>query len=213
MILRLALVLSFFAQTITVFSQTITDNNVFNQEQALVKSIDSLEKNAPSETTLLFDAYTKLANLFYSQYQDDNAIPFFVKAYEISLKTNDFNLKKNGALNMSIIEENRKNLAKALVYRKEFDLWKDSLYNQEKIAIAEDSATDTIFKPIMQDADIPALVIKNKPTYKSWIVVISVLLFVVILTGTLLYIQKVRSKKVIKKLKDDIDALKSSKSM
>ena len=41
-------------------------------------------------------------------------------------------------MNMAAVEENRKNLTLALVYRKEYENWKDSLNDQNKVwAIAE----------------------------------------------------------------------------
>jgi hypothetical protein len=41
-------------------------------------------------------------------------------------------LKKRKALNMAVVEENRKSFPLALTYRKEAETWKDSLNNQNK---------------------------------------------------------------------------------
>jgi hypothetical protein len=42
-------------------------------------------------------------------------------------------IKRKAALNMAVVEENRKSFPLALTYRKEAETWKDSLNNQNKV--------------------------------------------------------------------------------
>ncbi|MCZ8228007.1 tetratricopeptide repeat protein [Flavobacterium sp.] len=91
-----------------------------------------------NDTLLLISSYMDIANLYYEQYKDSQAIPYFEKAYALSQKIKKFEIKQNAALNMAVVEENRKDLTKAMLYRKEYDTWKDSVNNQNKIwAVAE----------------------------------------------------------------------------
>ena len=97
----------------------------------LSKSIETVEKKG--DTVKLISSYGNLATMYYDQYIDHKAIPYFKKAYVLSKKVDNYELKKKAANNMSIVEENRKNYLKALTYRKESQQWKDSLNNQYRI--------------------------------------------------------------------------------
>jgi tetratricopeptide (TPR) repeat protein len=71
------------------------------------------------DTIKIIGAYVNIANLYYEQYKDDLAIPYFLKAYELAKKTNDFDLKRITSKNMSAVEENRKDFEKALTYKRD----------------------------------------------------------------------------------------------
>ena len=110
--------------------------NFGKAEKYLLKS--SALQLADKDTLKLVGTYMDLANLYYEQFNDDQAIPYFEKAYQLSKKVNSFELKRNAAENMAVVEENRKNLSKALTFRKEMEQWKDSLNDQNKVwAIAQ----------------------------------------------------------------------------
>jgi tetratricopeptide (TPR) repeat protein len=81
------------------------------------------------DTTGLIISYMDIANLYYEQYQDALAIPYFEKAYQLSKHVNNFELKQNAALNMAVVEENRQHYKEALVYRAEYEPWRDSFNN------------------------------------------------------------------------------------
>ncbi|MFT5822355.1 MAG: signal transduction histidine kinase [Crocinitomix sp.] len=105
-------------------------------EKYLLKSIALQE--ADQDTLLIIGTYMDIANLYYVQYRDNDAIPYFIKAYSLSKQVPSFNLKNTAAFNMSIVEENRSDFVKALEYRKEAEQWTDSLNNQNKVwAVAE----------------------------------------------------------------------------
>ncbi|PZQ82078.1 MAG: histidine kinase, partial [Flavobacterium johnsoniae] len=93
---------------------------------------------AEKDTLSLIGSYMNIANLYYEQYKDNLAIPYFEKAYSLSKKIKNAELKQNAALNMAVVAENNKNFPLALTYRKEYESWRDSLNDQNKVwAIAE----------------------------------------------------------------------------
>jgi tetratricopeptide (TPR) repeat protein len=100
-------------------------------EHYLLQSIKLEEKQ--NDSSILVGSYGDIATLYYDQYKDNLAIPYFEKAYHLSKKVKNYQLKQNAALNMAVVEKNRNHFAKALIYREEYDQWKDSLNNQNKI--------------------------------------------------------------------------------
>ncbi|MDH4474193.1 MAG: tetratricopeptide repeat protein [Fluviicola sp.] len=101
---------------------------VFNQAEEYLTKGATLQANQ-KDTTGLIISYMDIANLYYEQYQDALAIPYFEKAYQLSKRVNNFELKQNAALNMAVVEENRKYYKEALVYRAEYEPWRDSFNN------------------------------------------------------------------------------------
>jgi len=94
------------------------------------------ERNLARETkdTLsIIYATMDIANLYYEQYEDEKAIPLFQEAYMLSQATDNLELKQNAALNMAVIEENRDRLKESIRYRKEYEQWKDSLWNRDQV--------------------------------------------------------------------------------
>ncbi|WP_431197053.1 sensor histidine kinase [Tenacibaculum mesophilum] len=74
-----------------------------------------------------------LANVYYHQYLDDDAIPLFKEAYDLAKVFSDVELKQHTAKNMAVIEKNRKNYQKSVEYYIEYGRWKDSIWNRDKI--------------------------------------------------------------------------------
>lgn len=97
----------------------------------LNKSIE-LEKQS-DDTVGLAISYMDIANLYYEQYLDDKAIPFF----ELGLKTANLSGNAEAMLsankNMAVVEENRKNFQQALIYRKTYEQLQDSLWNRDRV--------------------------------------------------------------------------------
>ncbi|WP_299434431.1 tetratricopeptide repeat-containing sensor histidine kinase [uncultured Aquimarina sp.] len=85
------------------------------------------------DTLSIIYATMDIANLYYEQYLDSKAIPLFEEAYILSKKTSDIKIKESAALNMAVVEENQKNFKKSIQYRKEYEKWKDSIWNRDKI--------------------------------------------------------------------------------
>lgn len=163
------------------------------------------------DTTSLIGSYINIANLYYEQYKDDLAIPYFEKAYQLSKKTKNFELKQNAAMNMAVVEENRKNLPEALRYRKEYENWKDSLNDQNKVwAIAELEKKFTV-KQKQKEIDVLETENKLKIAERNGFFYSSVLLFVLFGTGIYFYRQKIKSNKIILSQKNELDELNATK--
>ncbi|MDH7447653.1 tetratricopeptide repeat-containing sensor histidine kinase [Aquimarina sp. 2201CG14-23] len=85
------------------------------------------------DTLSIIYATMDIANVYYEQYLDSKAIPLFEEAYTLSKTTSDFKIKESAALNMAVVEENKKNFKESIRYRKEYEKWKDSIWNRDKI--------------------------------------------------------------------------------
>jgi len=178
-------------------------------EAYLIKS--SRFQEAEYDTLSLVSSYTNLANLYYEQYKDQQAIPYFEKAYKLSLSTNNFELKQNAALNMAVVEENRSNLGKSIQYRKEFEVWRDSLNNQNKIwKLAE---AEREFAVEQKQKQIHLLQIENKlknSERNASLFSVAFLLAILLITGYFLWLQY-RSKRTILAQKHHLNELNLAK--
>lgn len=169
--------------------------------------LQEIEKNNLN----LIGSYTDIANLYYEQYKDDKAISYFNKAYQLSKKVKDFELKQNAAMNMAVVEENRKNLSQALVYRKEYEKWKDSLNDQNKIwAVAQIEKKYAINQ---KQKEITLLEAENKVkrAERNGFLYASISLLTLLVTGGYFYKQKIKRNKVIQLQKEELDILNATK--
>lgn len=182
----------------------------FNKaEEYLFKGKNLLEKEKKSEA--LFLLYTNIANLYYVQYKDQQAIPYFEKAYSLSKQIKDFESKGMASKNMSVVEENKGNFKKALIYRKEFGQWKDSLNNQNKIWAVADF--EKKFAVAQKQKQIKVLEIENqlKNSQRNWLFFSAICLFLLLTTGVYFYAQKVKNAKIILLQKNKLDELNATK--
>ena len=160
----------------------------FNKaEMYLLKStkLQEFEK----DTIALVGAYGDIATMYYEQYKDNLAIPFFEKAYEFSKKVKRFDLKHVATKNMAVVEENRKNFEKALIYRKEAEKWNDSITDQSKIwAVAE---VEKKFAIKQKQEEIEVLEVKNeiRETQRNGLFIIAILLLSIFGIGVYFYLQ------------------------
>jgi signal transduction histidine kinase len=180
-----------------------------NAEGYLFKSTNLQE--AEKDTLALIGSYMNIATLYYDQFKDDQAIPYFVKSYQLSKTIDDFELKRKAALNMAVVEENRKSFPLALTYRKEAETWKDSLNNQNKVwAIAE---LEKKFAVTQKQKEVNVLEAENKVKIaeRNGLLFSSVFLLMLFGTGTYFYRQKVRNNKIILAQKTELDELNATK--
>lgn len=183
--------------------------NYGKAEFYLLKSTKIQEKE--KDTISLIGAYGDVANLYYNQFKDSLAIPYFEKAYHLSKKVKRFDLKKTTALNLAIVEENRKNLEKSLFYRKEAEKWNDSLTDQNKIwALAE---VEKKFAVRQKQKEIEVLQVKNeiRETQRNGLFIIAVLLLIIFGIGVYFYLQKIKKNKIILAQKENLDELNATK--
>ncbi len=175
----------------------------------LIQAAQIQEKN--KDTLRLIGSYMDIANVYYEQYKDDIAIPYFEKAYLLSRKTTDFNIKRKASLNMAVVEENRKDLTKSLVYRKEYEKWKDSLNNQQKIwNVAQFEKKLAINE---KEKQIKLLKTENKlkSSQRNNLIISSFLLTLLLISGTVFYVQKSKNLKTIHSQKEELDLLNKTK--
>ncbi|MFY8111270.1 MAG: tetratricopeptide repeat-containing sensor histidine kinase [Flavobacterium sp.] len=176
-------------------------------EEYLFKSLELQKK----EDVSLFMIYTNIANLYYEQYKDDQAITYFEKAYFLSKEIKDFDNKRRASLNMAVVEENRGNFKQALIYRKEYGQWKDSLYNQNKIwAVAE---YEKKYAVAQKQKQISVLKVENelKNTQRNTMFFSTIGLLLLLTGGVYIYGQKEKNTKIILSQKEKLDELNATK--
>ncbi|OMQ10895.1 ATP-binding protein [[Flexibacter] sp. ATCC 35103] len=152
-----------------------------------------------------------IANLYYEQYKDQQAIYYFQKAYILSKSIKDFKLKENATFNMAVVEENRGKYKKALDYRKEAEDWKDSLNNQNKIWAVADF--EKKFAVAQKQKQIKVLEVENKlkNTERNSLFFAAIGLLLILTGGVYLYGQKVKNAKTILLQKNKLDELNATK--
>ncbi|MES2575906.1 MAG: ATP-binding protein [Bacteroidota bacterium] len=184
-------------------------NQFTKAEEYFFKSKQLQEKENNTESLIYL--YMNIANLYYSQYKDQQAIVYFEKAYTLSQNTKDFDLKESTSNNMAVVEENRKNYKKALVYRKESEHWKDSLNNQNKIwAVAN---FEKKFAVAQKQKQIKVLEVENqlKKAERNGLFYSAILLLCFLTAGAFVYVQKVKNAKIILLQKNKLDELNATK--
>nr|MBU3858743.1 tetratricopeptide repeat-containing sensor histidine kinase [Flavobacterium sp. MC2016-06] len=178
-------------------------------EEFLFKASNLQEKQ--KDTLLLIGSYMDIATLYYEQYKDNQAIPYFEKAYHLSKKVKSFELKRTAALNMAVVEENRKDFPKALVYRKEFETWKDSLSDQNKVWAIADLEKKFAVKQKQKEVNVLEAENNLKAAERNGFIISSVLLLFLFGTGVYFYRQKVKNSKIILEQKNELDELNATK--
>ncbi len=180
--------------------------NYIKSECYLLKSME-----IETDTLKLIRLYGNLATLYYEQYKDDLAIPYFKKAYEFSKAVDNFTLKSNTAKNMAVVEENRKDVTAALKYRKEYEQWNDSLNNHNKIwELAQLEKKLAVEK---KQVEVNLLKAENKAkiaernSFLYITMALSILLFVIIV----FYRKNIKSKRTILAQKEQLDTLNETK--
>ena len=152
-----------------------------------------------------------IANLYYEQYQDALAIPYFEKAYQLSKHITDFELKQTAALNMAVVEENRKHFKEALVYRAEYEAWRDSLNDQNKVWDIAQLEKQFAVKQKQKEVDVLATENKLKVAERNGFIYAAVLLLVLLGTGVYFYRLNVKRSKIIFAQKTELDELNAAK--
>jgi signal transduction histidine kinase len=208
-------------KTPQVSSQTYSISKIYEglgSTYVFLKKYDIAEKyllnnlkNQEKDNTKLYNAYNSIANLYYVQYKDQQAIPYFKKAYFLSKKVKDLKYKENAAYNMAAIEENRGNYKQALAYRKESEQWKDSLNNQNKVWALADY--EKKYAVAQKQKQISLLKVENKlkDTQRNTLFYSALGLLVLLIGGVYLYAQKVKNAKIILTQKEKLDELNATK--
>ncbi|WP_445722174.1 tetratricopeptide repeat-containing sensor histidine kinase [Flavobacterium sp.] len=178
-------------------------------EYYLLESIKLREQQ--KDSLMLVGSYGDIATLYYDQYRDNLAIPFFEKAYQLSKKIKDFQLKQNTALNMAVVEENRKNFSKALIYRKEFEQWKDSLNDQNKVWEVAQLEKQFAVKEKQKEVSLLQAENKIKIAERNGMFYSAIVLLLLLGTVAYFYKEKIKTNKIIVAQKETLDELNATK--
>ncbi|MCV9930329.1 ATP-binding protein [Flavobacterium sp. LS1R49] len=178
-------------------------------EEYLFKSTKLQETE--KDTLMLIGSYMDIATLYYEQYKDNQAIPYFEKAYHLSKKAKSFELRRTATKNMAVVEENRKNFPLALAYRKEYEKWKDSLNDQNKVWAIADLEKKFAVKQKQKEVNILEAENKVKAAERNGLLFSSVLLLILFGTGVYFYRQKIKNNKIILAQKNELDELNATK--
>lgn len=184
-------------------------NQFEKAEEYLLKNKKILEKENDIDGLITF--YTNIANLYYEQDKNKQAFSYFEQAYQLSKKVKTFDQKQNTAFNMAVIEENRKNFSKALVYRKESDQWKDSLNDQNKVWAVADY--EKKFAVAQKQKQIKVLEVESelKESQRNWLFFFVITMLLLLTAGVYFYAQKVKNAKTILLQKNKLDELNATK--
>ncbi|WP_299617498.1 tetratricopeptide repeat-containing sensor histidine kinase [uncultured Tenacibaculum sp.] len=178
-------------------------------EKYLTKSVKLQQQQ--QDTLELIGAYGDIANLYYVQYKDGLAIPYFEKAYQMAKYTKDFTSKLNTSINMSVVEENRKKFQKALVYRKEVQQWKDSLNDQNRIYEVAQKEKEFAVAAKQQEVDLLQVENKLKETERNIFLISAISLLAFLGIGAYLFREKVKANRIIAQQKETLDELNATK--
>ena len=178
-------------------------------EKYLLRAIHKIEAIKNNEA--LVASYMDLGNVYYEQYLDGKAIPYFEKAYLLSKKYGSVELKRNSAINMAVVEENRKRYDLALNYRKEYENWNDSLSDQNKIY--EVAQIEKRLAVADKQKRVELLESENqlKQARLNTYLFAALLLVAIIIFGTYFYRQNVLRSRVILHQKQELDLLNATK--
>ena len=184
-------------------------NKFDKAESYLIKN--SKLQEVQKDTLLLVESYLTLANLYYVQYKDNQAIPYFEKAYNLSKRVKSFDLKRMAAKNMAAVEENRKNFPLALTYRKEYETWKDSLNDKNKVWEIAQVEKKFAIKQKQKEVNVLAAENKAKIAERNGFIVSSGLLLIMFGAGVYFYRQKIKNNKIILAQKNQLNELNATK--
>ncbi|WP_264565403.1 ATP-binding protein [Flavobacterium sp. N3904] len=184
-------------------------NQFKEAEKYFFKSL-TFQKNEKDSVSLI-GLYMDIANLYYLQYKDQLAIPYFEKAYFLSKQIKDFDTKRRSAKNMAVVEENRGKFKQALAYRKESEQWNDSLNNQNKVWALADY--EKKYAVAQKQKQISVLKVENKlkDTQRNTMFFSTLGLLLLLVGGVYVYAQKVKNAKIILTQKEKLDELNATK--
>ncbi|MBG6131218.1 signal transduction histidine kinase [Aquimarina sp. EL_43] len=174
----------------------------FSKELALIKEKD---------TFFVIVTKMELANAYYSQYRDEEAIALFKECYQLAASFHDIVLKQNTAKNMAVVEKNRKRYQESVTYYIEYGKWKDSIWNRDKIWELTEKDKQLAIAQKEQEIRLQDEKIKRQKTQRNGLIIGSSLLLLFI--GVLGYFYKllIGKKKLITEQKEQLDIANTTK--
>ncbi|EZH74687.1 hypothetical protein ATO12_13040 [Aquimarina atlantica] len=179
-----------------------TTEKYFSKELALIKEKD---------TFFVIVTKMELANAYYSQYRDEEAIALFKESYRLATLFHDIELKQNTAKNMAVVEKNRKRYQESVAYYIEYGKWKDSIWNRDKIWELTEKDKQLAIAQKEQEIQLQDEKIKRQKTQRNGLIIGSSLLLLFI--GILGYFYKllIGKKKLITEQKEQLDIANTTK--
>jgi signal transduction histidine kinase len=173
------------------------------------KSISSHEVN--KDTLELIGSYGNIASLYYNQYLDDEAIPYYQKAYELSKKIDNYEKKLETANNMAVVEKNRKNFSLALTYTDEVIKYKDFLNDRDRTWEIGEIEKEHAVQQKQDEVDNLAIENKLKEAERDRYLYIAIMLVLMLIALVYFYKEKVKNNKIIVAQKEKLDQLNATK--
>jgi K+-sensing histidine kinase KdpD len=184
-------------------------NQFTKAEEYLFKSLKLQKKE--KDTISLIGLNLNIANLYYVQYKDQLAIPYFKKAYALSKNIKVFEKKEETSRNMAVVEENRGNYKQALIYRKESEQWQDSVNDQNKVWALADYEKKYAVAQKQKQISVLKVANKLKDTQRNTMFFSTLGLLLLLVGGVYVYAQKVKNAKIILTQKEKLDELNATK--
>lgn len=151
-----------------------------------------LQMTDKKDTASVIGLKTDLANIYYQQYMDEKAIPLFYEAYSLARTFSDIDKKRITSKNLAVVEFNRENYNKSVVFYRELIKWKDSVWNRDKVwELAELDKTNAI-KSKEQELLLQRQKMKRQQIIMYALIIISSLILII---GFLVY--KSRKKRLL----------------
>ena len=112
---------------------------------------------------------------------------------------------------MSIVEENREDFAAALKYQKEYQIWKDSLNDQNKIWEVAELEKQFAIKEKQKQVSLLQAENEIKKAERNSLFYSAIILLLLLGTALYFFREKVKTNKIIVSQKEDLDTLNATK--
>ncbi|MGH1384193.1 MAG: tetratricopeptide repeat-containing sensor histidine kinase [Kordia sp.] len=178
-------------------------------EEYFLKSIKNVETQ--NDIVELVSSYGNIASFYYNLYRDDEALPYFNKAYQLSKLVSDFQAKQDASFNMAIVEKNRKDFQKSIKYLEEHIRWKDSLNNQNSIWAAAEQAKEFAVREEQIKVSLLEAENKAKVAERNLYLYLAIILVLIVAALAYFYKEKIKSNKIITAQKESLDELNAMK--
>ena len=189
----------------------------FPESEALFLKNIALEQQYTDSLGLAI-SYMNLANLYYNQYLDAKAIPYFKRSLLCAQKGGDLSVLKNAYLNAAVVDENRKLYPSALAYRKQYELLQDSIWNRDqvwKLAAQERKFSmqlnENKIKLLQQEARLREADLQTRSRERNTLLIAAIAFL--IFSGFVYYAYrvKVNTSRIIMKQKEELGLLNTMK--
>ncbi len=190
---------------------------VYDKSEKIYKEIIQIEKKL-KDTLGLAVTTMDLANLYYAQYRDAEAIPLFKKALQLAKTAKNPETLKTAYRNMSVVEENLKHYKASLSYLKKYRKIQDSITKGDRVWELAEKQKDFELKEkqkeiiiLEKDQQIKAADIKIKNQQRNLFITLAISLFLITIVIAFFYKNNIRKKRLIQEQRNDLNDLNNLK--